>query len=292
MQTVDKIRSKIDQANDLLSVVKTMKGLAAVRVRQFQHAVEGLRGYAETVERAFEILLHDRPGAVRFQEQELGQGVLAVIVGSDQGLVGQFNQRVLEFAKDDLAGLADETRVLAVGRQVAQAVRMERLDLEDTFPLPRSAEGTESSARRVLLTVERLRVESSPRRIVLYHNRPLGSASYEPAVREVMPLSGEWLEKLAEREWPTNNVPFHRESWDDLLFRTVQQHIHLVLLQGMGESLAAENSSRMAAMQAAESNIEERVGNLRQLYHRRRQSTITEELLDVISGFETTGEQS
>ena len=51
-------------------------------------------------------------------------------------------------------------------------------------------------------------------------------------------------------------------------------------------SLAAENASRLAAMQAAENNIEEKIDELYGRYHRRRQAAITEELLDVISGFE------
>jgi F-type H+-transporting ATPase subunit gamma len=61
-----------------------------------------------------------------------------------------------------------------------------------------------------------------------------------------------------------------------------------LLLRGLGESLAAENASRMASMQAAESNIEERAGQLQQCYHQQRQQAITAELLDVMAGYETT----
>lgn len=58
------------------------------------------------------------------------------------------------------------------------------------------------------------------------------------------------------------------------------------------KALAAENASRLAAMQGAESNIEDRLDELQGRYHRQRQMGITEELLDVVSGFEALSEST
>ena len=58
------------------------------------------------------------------------------------------------------------------------------------------------------------------------------------------------------------------------------------LFLAVTESLAAENASRLASMQSAERNIEERVDELSQAVRHRRQQEITEELLDIVSGFE------
>jgi F-type H+-transporting ATPase subunit gamma len=66
----------------------------------------------------------------------------------------------------------------------------------------------------------------------------------------------------------------------------LRQFFFMALYRAFAESLAAENASRLASMQAAERNIEEALEKLRLDYHRRRQSDITEELLDVLSGFE------
>jgi F-type H+-transporting ATPase subunit gamma len=81
----------------------------------------------------------------------------------------------------------------------------------------------------------------------------------------------------------------HRTDFATLFDHTLEEHVHLAFLRALGESLAAEHASRMASMQSAESNIEDRVGSLRQKYHRRRQSAITEEILDVMAGYEATG---
>jgi F-type H+-transporting ATPase subunit gamma len=71
-----------------------------------------------------------------------------------------------------------------------------------------------------------------------------------------------------------------------LLSALVRQFLFVTLYRTLAESLAAENASRLAAMQVAERNISERLEELRTAYHQQRQSLITEELMDVISGFE------
>jgi F-type H+-transporting ATPase subunit gamma len=289
MQTLERIRSRIDQAEDLQSVVRTMKGLAAVRVRQFERAVEGLREYARVVEQSMQVLLHHRPEMVRRHATGPDGPILALIVGSDQGLVGQFNRRVLDHALDVLGEARQRAGVLGAGRQVCQSIDASGLRLDESRALPRSVEGIAGTAQRLVLAVERRREASRPSRVAVFHNRPTGTATYEPVVREVLPLSLRWIEDLAGPGWPGRCVPFHRDQWEDLLFTTIQQHIYLVLLRALGESMAAENSSRMAAMQAAESNIDDRLAGLRRQYHRRRQSAITEELLDVMAGYEATG---
>jgi F-type H+-transporting ATPase subunit gamma len=234
------------------------------------------------------MLMRERPMAARLETAETGGPAVLVIIGSDQGLVGQFNRTLLEHVVATMNDQGEGVGVFGAGRQMNEAIRAEGLDLVEGFSLPRSVDGIARSSEAMLLSMEAYRREHGVSRIRLCHNRPTGSASYEPVDRAILPLSRAWLEELSGRAWPTRTVPMHRSSWQELFSRTVQQHIQLILLRGLGESLAAENASRMAAMQAAESNIEERVGGLRQGYHQQRQQSITAELLDVMAGFEAT----
>ena len=66
----------------------------------------------------------------------------------------------------------------------------------------------------------------------------------------------------------------------------IRQHLFAAFYQALAGSLAAENAARLASMQAAENNIEQRLDEFTAQYHRRRQNAITEELLDVTAGFE------
>ena len=72
----------------------------------------------------------------------------------------------------------------------------------------------------------------------------------------------------------------------------VRQYLFVSLFQACAESLASENASRIAAMQAAEKNIEERLEELQGQYNHLRQTAITEELLDVVTGFEALASQT
>ena len=66
----------------------------------------------------------------------------------------------------------------------------------------------------------------------------------------------------------------------------IKEYLFVSIFKACAESLASENASRLAAMQRAEKNIDEILDDLKQNYNRLRQSTIDEELFDVVAGFE------
>ena len=66
----------------------------------------------------------------------------------------------------------------------------------------------------------------------------------------------------------------------------ILEHIYLTLYRATAQSLASENTSRLASMQAAEQHIDETLESWRSLYHRKRQNAVTREILDVVSGYE------
>jgi F-type H+-transporting ATPase subunit gamma len=71
-----------------------------------------------------------------------------------------------------------------------------------------------------------------------------------------------------------------------LLAGLLREDLFIALYRAVAEAKTAEHGARLSAMQAAEQNIEERITTLRNQYHQLRQAQITEELLDVVSGFE------
>ena len=78
-------------------------------------------------------------------------------------------------------------------------------------------------------------------------------------------------------------------DWETIFRALIREYLFVSLYRAFADSLASENASRLAAMQSAEKNIEERLEELFGQFHRQRQSTITEELIDIVSGFEAMG---
>ncbi|NLF31367.1 MAG: F0F1 ATP synthase subunit gamma [Planctomycetes bacterium] len=291
MAGIEELRDRIDSAEGLSQVVRTMKGMAAVNIRQYQRADESLAAYAATVEQGLQILLSTAGEAIRLREDAGGadETALAVVFGSDQGLVGQFNSRIVRHALDELDALGlgrDRRRVLAIGRRLAGRLAAEGEDIVETFDLPRSADAIAGHTRRLLPAVQRLRDRGAGRVVVLHH-LPADGASYRPVTRHVFPLSLQWLAELRGRPWPGPSRPMVRIGPEAMLAHLVGHYLFVSLFHAFAGSLAAENASRLASMQAAERNIDDRLAALRATYHRQRQSQITAELLDVVAGFET-----
>src|SRR5690242_882388 len=119
--TTTSLRRKISRAGDLQSVVRTMKALAASNISQYEQSVRALAGYYRTVELGLSICVR-RSVPVELMTADTGRTdettVGAVVFGSDQGLVGQFNDVVTDFAVKTLAPLSGTPQVWAVGERV------------------------------------------------------------------------------------------------------------------------------------------------------------------------------
>ncbi|PKN06582.1 MAG: F0F1 ATP synthase subunit gamma, partial [Deltaproteobacteria bacterium HGW-Deltaproteobacteria-7] len=125
MQTTESLKRRMKSAGDLLSVVKTMKALAAVSIRQYQRAVDSLRDYNRTVEMGLQIVLKEKMGTTMRQKHTKMKRLGVIVFGSDQGLCGQLNEQISVFMLDYLkkSGVKKENRkVLSVGARVADYV--------------------------------------------------------------------------------------------------------------------------------------------------------------------------
>src|SRR5512147_45264 len=98
MQTIESLKRNIQSAQDLLGVVKTMKALAAVSIRQYQKAVESLSEYNRTVEMGLQVVLKRSRGSFAPMRSSSAKRMGAIVFGTDQGLCGQFNNLITTHA--------------------------------------------------------------------------------------------------------------------------------------------------------------------------------------------------
>ena len=122
--------------------------------------------------------------------------------------------------------------------------------------------------------------------LYLFYNRIKSGAVYEPDNQRLLPLDQIWRNKISGLPWPGKNLPETLGEDNGILASLIHEYLFVSLFRACAESLASENASRLAAMQRADKNIDELLEDLNRTYHRMRQSSIDEELFDVISGFE------
>ncbi|MBN1513522.1 MAG: F0F1 ATP synthase subunit gamma, partial [Phycisphaerae bacterium] len=229
----------------------------------------------------------------------------AVVFGSDQGLVGQFNDVVVDYAIKTLAGLPGKPHVWAVGERVQARLKDAGLRLVGLFRVPVSVQAIAPLIGQILVASASdyspaatlppapsnsggasRTGRSGAAELHLFYNRPSSGAVYAPVTQRLLPLDDTWRRQRAELAWPTPILPEILGGRATTLRALIREYLFVSLFRACAESLASENASRLAAMQRADKNIDELLGDLNGKFHRRRQSGIDEELFDVISAFE------
>jgi F-type H+-transporting ATPase subunit gamma len=164
------------------------------------------------------------------------------------------------------------------------------LPLRDLFAVPNSVAAITPLVGQIQIESEGHRARGEVARVYVFHNRPKSGALYEPVSRRLLPLDAQWQQNLAKIPWPTANLPEVMCSGPVTLRALIREYLFISLFRACAESLASENASRLAAMQRADKNIDELLEDLHATFHRLRQSSIDEELFDVVSGFEALTE--
>ena len=280
------MRRKIAGAGDLQSVVRTMKAVAASSIGQYEKSVSALADFNRAVELGLGACFRESGPAPLTPERKAPGVIGAVVFGSDQGLVGQFNDVVSDFAIQTLAALPGEHQVWAVGERVHERLADAGLAPIGLFPVPNSVKAITQLVGQIQIESEQHRAKGEYARLYVFHNRPQSAALYEPVSQRLLPLDAQWEQGLAKVPWPAKSLPEIMCSGTATLGALIREYLFISLFRACAESLASENASRLAAMQRAEKNIDELLEDLNRTFHRLRQSGIDEELFDVISGFE------
>jgi len=295
MQTTESLKRRMKSAGDLLSVVKTMKALAAVSIRQYQRAVDSLRDYNRTVEMGLQIVLKERMGATMKRKNVPIKRLGVIVFGSDQGLCGQLNEQISTFALDHIksTGVKKENRkVLSVGARVADYVEDAGQPVDELLSTPGSTAGITPLVQEIIMIIDEWHFRGNVDHFFLFYNEYLTGATYHPHMLQLLPVDEAWLKQIARKKWESKSLPIFRMDGDKIFSSLIREYLFVSLYRAFAESLASENASRLASMQNAEKNIEEQLLDLHVQFHRTRQMTITEELLDIVAGFEALQEEA
>lgn len=286
MSTLESLRRQLETATDLAAIVSTMKTLAAVSIHQYERAVEALQDYNRTIELGFQIIL--RRDTREISESPQSDDAIVLVFGSSQGMCGQFNEQIANLLDETFHQQSPHARwhLLAVGTKLLAELNERRWEPEHAYETPSSVADITELVQTLLPRIEALRTSRNVRRLLLFYNQRATASSYESTRLQLLPISAEKRKAWHHAKWPSNSLPCFFANRESLLSELIQQYLFVSLFTASAESLASENASRIAAMQAAEKNIEERLDTLRTRFNQQRQTAITEELLDVVSGFE------
>jgi F-type H+-transporting ATPase subunit gamma len=319
--TIESLRRKIDSAGDLGGVVRTMKALAAANITQYERAVSSLEDYYRAVQWGLGACLAatgaaptrkptavsagkpkdppaptSAPAAPRDsgtprQIPSPGKAIRRahfIVFGSDQGLVGQFNQVVADFAVAHARQQAIDTKIWAVGERIEPHLADAGYPPERLFFVPGSVQAITPLITQLLTEIEPHVSGGAAEQVIIFYNRPLTGAQYEPVSQCILPVDDVLHRGDPATHWPSGNLPEVMNERAATLQALIGEYLFVSLFKACAESLASENASRLAAMQGAEKNIRDLLEDLNLSYHHLRQDSIDAELFDVIAGAAAT----
>ncbi len=288
MPRIEHLGQQLASLHELQSVVKTMKALSAASIRQYEQAARALVDYYRTVELGLHVVLREREQPT--QPRPHGERPLvAVVLGSDHGLCGRFNEDLADHVMQRLAAVSaprQQRVVLAVGARIAARLEQAGQAVAADFSVPGSAARITASVQQILLKLDEWHTEHGAGHVYVFYNRHLSSARYRPTDVQMLPVNLRRFHRLEARPWPSRVLPTYTMERERLFSSLLRQYFFVTLFRASAESQASEHGSRLAAMRAAEKNLQERADEVGLAFRQARQGLITGELLDVVAGFE------
>lgn len=277
MTRLAEIQGHIASMDELRDIVGAMRSLAGMRVQEAQHALPGIRRYADSMAAAISAALLLMPEPVLEGGADRGPRAL-VLCAAEHGFVGGFNERLLEAAE---ATQRPIDRLFVLGSRGA-ALALERgWKVTWRSPLATRVGGAPDAIDRLAGELYTRILSGEISRIDVMFGRYQQGTPPQITKRLLLPLDTKSLVTAQLQQAPLHNLAPRR-----LLERLMAEYVFALLTEAAVESIASENAARFAAMESAHDNVSKKLTELRQGARQARQTEITAELLDLITGAE------
>ena len=283
------LRRRIRSVRNTQQITKAMKMVAASKLRRAQDRVISARPYARTLEATLASLAGKIPesadgaAAHPLLERREEKKVVVVVVTGDKGLCGGFNANVLRTTTPFLAELKakgiEDVKLVLLGRKGADFFKRRPVSILDARPgiFGRFDYGTGAEIARALAA--RFTAGECDAVYAIY-NEFKSVIAQVVRTKRLLPLE---LPAVAAAGGQGSDC-LYEPAPDVILGRLVPRHLEFQLYSILLESNAAEQGARMTAMDGASKNAGDVIDSLSLIYNRARQSRITTELNEIVSG--------
>lgn len=282
MPSLRDIKRRISSVKSTQKITRAMKMVSAAKLRRAQESIERARPYAYHLRDMAARVAERTPGSAhRLLGAPKGDRTALIVLTSDRGLCGGFNATVVNEAMRLLrTDLKDKDVTLTViGRKGVEALRRRPCTigrtyvrvLDDGRPLRAAMDIVEDHVRAFL--------GGEFDEVLCLYNEFKSAISQKLTLERVLPIEQpSQSEVLADYLYE----PSQEAVLGELLRRNLHVQMHRILL----ESAASEYGARMTAMEAATNNASDVIDRLTLAYNRARQTAITSEVIEIVSGAE------
>jgi F-type H+-transporting ATPase subunit gamma len=293
MANLKEIKRKIGSVKNTQKTTNAMKLVSSAKLKRTEELAKRSRVYAAKLTELIEEIAQkmqkynaDGIDNIYFKDIKNPKKVDIIFITADKGLCGGFNSQTIKRTSQLIAEYKAQNvkvRLRAVGRKGIDYFKFNNLELTDEI-IGLSAAPDFKQAAEFITEVAQSYVNGETDKIVLVHNGYVNMITQEIKEDHVLPVD---TSKLELDVVSTSELEVEPDDDDTLLDALVKRYIEYTMYYALIDSLAAEHSARMQAMDAATTNAKEMVKELNVKFNKARQEAITTELIEIISGMES-----
>lgn len=289
MANLKEVRTRIESVNSTKQITSAMKMVAASKLRKSQNAIIALRPYAEKFQKIMSLVYSGDENNNPLSEIRPLNRVLIIPLSSNKGLCGVFNANVIRttisLIHEEYQQQLDENKldILCIGSKVEETLRFKKYPLIeaqnfllDNVTYEKSVPFTEKLIKDFL--------EKKYDRIVFVYNQFKNAATQLLVKEQFLPIvnisdkDGQQADNESNTEYIF--LPDKELIYKEMIPKSMKMQVYKILL----DSFTSEQGARMISMTQATDNATELIKELNLSYNKARQSSITNELVEIVSG--------
>ena len=286
MPNAKEVLRRISSIQDTMKITNAMYLISSSKLRTAKKNMEGVSDYFRTMQEVIRDILMQMPelkhryfdNDVEHKNYEAKRAY--VIITSDKGLAGSYNQAVIKHVEDKLSRYKNAT-LYVIGQVGYHHFEKSGYAMERDF-IYSSKQPSLQRARNITMDIIDLYESGKVDEVYVMYTKMETPTVARPHSIKLLPLNRVDFEKSDAEEYCRQTAFF--PSPEAVMDEVAPIYMHGIIFSAMTESYSAELSARMSAMDAARKNAEEMIRELKLVYNRTRQAAITNEITEVVSG--------
>ncbi len=283
MPNLKEIRNRISSVSSTMQITNAMKMVSAAKLKKAQDSIVSMRPYSEKISDLIDKL-------VSFSEETLSNPffsninkgkILIITITSNRGLCGAFNSNIVKSTINKVVELSDKKiDIISIGKVGKEGLskKFEITKDESTLFDNLTFENTSKIANGIINDF----LNNKYNKVFITYNQFKNAATQIVKFETLLPISS--TKKLNKEK--INNNYIIEPSYNSILETLLPSSIRIKLFKAIKESFASEHGARMTAMHKATDNAKDLRDQLKLTYNKARQASITNEILEIVSGAE------
>lgn len=285
MASMREIKRRIRSVNSTGQITKAMKLVSTVKMQKARKDLESTRPFFNIVQKTISSIVNSSKGISHpYLEQREVKKTLYIVMASDRGLAGGYNNNVCKLALKYMEerNKAD-IELITVGRKAKDFFERRGYKINKVY-IKISEEPKYSNAKEIEENIMQLYSEGKVDEVYLVYTSFKSTIDQKPMVKKLLPVDTSDFQEESQEQRRT--LMIYEPSPESVLEYIIPKYIASVIYGAMFEAAASEQGARMTAMDSATKNAEEIIDNLTLHFNRARQAAITQEITEVVSGAE------